>query len=738
MSTRHQFHGTHRAASSTVSSTRRLRICLIGFLLLLGIVFGRMVQLEVSQGAAFRSEAGRPLIRKRSLPGVRGRILARDGTVLAYDKKILGVAVHYRYLEEPPDPDWLRRTARSHLSRKQRKNPRSVAAAEAEVRRQRNETARRLARLTGTPLDEWNRRARRVQARVERIAESVNRRRLAEFGHRLGSPKPSETSEENADESYLQRWGSFAVEILEGSIDESTPEWIAIAEELDCHVMAEDLSLKVVVEIEANPELYAGAKIVSTRRRVYPDGRLAAHLLGHLGPVDGDELTGLPVNDKYHPDDRAGRMGLERQYESLLRGRRGVAEELSDRRGRLLSSHRRTEPGIGRDLVLTIDSRLQRAAEELLASALERRRIRQIDAEPAGGAIVAMDVNSGAILAAASAPGFDPNVFAAGGDAGRIEALFSDPAHPMFDRTCKMAIPPGSVFKVVSAAALLESSSVSPGETFFCQGYLHSPDRQRCTIYKHRGIGHGDVTLSDALCVSCNVYFFHQAGRLGWMPLVDWSLAFGFAQPTGIDLPDEAAGMVPAPATIRELEGHGWRPGDTESLAIGQGSLQATPLQVVRMIAAVANGGRLVTPHLVNRLGLPELPDDRSTADLSAMPDDPIRIPPPRPIPGLKPSTLAAIREGLDRVVSDPDGTAHGTALLESVAVAGKTGTAETGEDRAEHAWFAGYAPADRPELAFVVVLEHAGNAAEAACPVAKRLVLRMEQLGYCKDRSSN
>ena len=733
MFNRHQFHGTHRTAPPTVSSTRRLRICLIAFPLLLAIVFGRMVQLEVSQGAAFRSEAGRPLTRGRSLPGVRGRILARDGTVLAYDKKIPGVAVNYRFLEEPPDPDWLRRTARSRLSPNQRKDPRSVAVAEAEVRRQRSETARRLARLTGTPLDEWNRRARRVQARVERIAESVNRRRLAEFDRNLGSSESSETSEMNGDASYLQRLGSFAVEILEGSIDESPPQWITVAEELDSHVMAEDLPLEVVVEIEANPELYAGAEIVSKRRRVYPAGRLAAHLLGHLGPVDGDGLSGLPVNDKYHPDDRVGRMGLERQYEDLLRGRRGVAVELSDRRGRLLSSRRQTEPGIGRDLVLTVDSRLQRTAEELIESALDRRAIRQADAEPAGGAIVVIDVRNGAILAAASAPGFDPNLFAAGDDAGQIEGLFSDPAHPMFDRTCKMAIPPGSVFKVVSAAALLESSAVSPGETFFCQGYLHSPDRQRCTIYKHHGIGHGDVTLSDALCVSCNVYFFHRAERLGWMQLVDWSLAFGLAQPTGVDLPDEAAGMVPTPATIRELEGHGWRPGDTESLAIGQGSLQATPLQVVRVMAAVANGGYLVTPHLVSRLGLSELPDDRSTADLSATSDDPIRIPPPRPIAGLKPSTLAAIREGLDRVVSDPEGTAHGTTLLESVAIAGKTGTAETGEDRAEHAWFAGYVPADRPELAFVVALEHSGNAAEAACPVAKRLVMRMQQIGYCK-----
>jgi penicillin-binding protein 2 len=234
--------------------------------------------------------------------------------------------------------------------------------------------------------------------------------------------------------------------------------------------------------------------------------------------------------------------------------------------------------------------------------------------------------------------------------------------------------------------------------------------------------------LGDALAQSCNVYFFHAADQMGPAPLVNWATRFGFGRPAGIDLPGESAGRVPTPATIRDLEGHAWRAGDTQALAIGQGSLMVTPLQVARLMAAVANGGSLVTPHVVSDLGLVQLADGQSGSDES---EETISTQPPQPIKGLQPSTLRIIQEGLRRVVADPAGTAYATVRLKSVSIAGKTGTAETGGGRADHAWFAGYAPADSPKVAFVVVLQHAGSGTAAAGPVAKRLVLRMQQLGY-------
>ncbi|MBN2475467.1 MAG: hypothetical protein JXB62_12725 [Pirellulales bacterium] len=676
----HQFHLDEAATPAVVDPRRRLRLCLAGFLVLLLVVFSRLVQLEVTQGSAFRAKATEPLKRERSLPGVRGRILAHDGTVLACDREIPALAVMYRYLQQPPDPRWLRTMVRRRLSSAQRKDPERVAAEEDRLRQQRNDLAQRLARLCGLSADEWARRAARVQSRVERIAQSVRRRRRAD---------------------------------------------LTVAEELDYHVMVENVPLAVVAEIEGLREQYPGVKILTRSRRAYPSGSLAAHVLGHLGPVAGDRLD-QPEAD-YDADELVGKTGLERQYESLLRGRRGVVVELTDHGGRILSTYHRLEPGAGRDLVLTLSPPLQRAAESLLEAAVQRRALRRPDDEPAGGAVVVIDVHSGAVRAAASAPRFDPNVFVSGKAEDRA-ALLGDEAHPLFDRAVRMAIPPGSVFKVVSAVALLEAAAVDPDEPFFCQGYLHQPDRQRCAIYRRTGTGHGEVTLSDALAQSCNVYFFHHVDALGPEPLAGWASRFGFGRTTGVDLPSEADGNLPQPATIQQTAGHRWRPGDTQSLAVGQGGLTATPLQVVRMMAAIANGGRLVTPHLVSGLALPQRAEDAATAEDDA--DDPIRIAPPRPIPDLGGETIEAIRQGLLRVVCDPQGTAHATVYLEGVSVAGKTGTAETGGGRGDHAWFAGYVPAEKPRWAMVVALEHAGDAATAAGPVAKRLVLHMQQLG--------
>ncbi|MHC4402312.1 MAG: penicillin-binding transpeptidase domain-containing protein [Planctomycetota bacterium] len=726
----HRIGSAGREAPNVVDSLRRARLCLALFAALLLLVLGRVVQLEIGHGAAFRAEAARPLVRRESIPGVRGRILARDGTVLACDKQVLAVAVHYRWLEEPADASWLRRTARSRLSASERRDSRRVAAEEARVWEERDDATRRLADLCGLSAEEWKHRAQRIQARVERIAGNVNRQRQAHSGRPPRGNGPPRRPADEPSGSLLGRIGSYVVDALRESMDEPSARWITVAEELDYHVVVEDVPLATVAEIESHPERYPCLKIIDRRQRSYPAGRLAAHVLGHLGRVGPEDIEADSETAEYHPDDRLGRTGLERQYESLLRGRRGVAEELTDRSGRVLSSRRIREPGVGRDLIVTLDPPLQRAATRLLAGALDRRAMLDPEGPPSGGAIVVMEIHSGQLLTVASAPDFDPNLFA-GGNGAELEALLSDPADPLFPRAIKMAIPPGSVFKTVSAVALLEASRLDPDAAFTCRGYLHDPSRQRCAVYTRRGVGHGELTLSDALSESCNVYFFHHAGPLGLGPLVDWAWRFGFGRTTGVDLPGEASGRLPTPATLRRLEGRGWHTADTRALAIGQSALEVTPLQIVRMMAAVANGGRLVTPHLVRGLGLPSLDDGQSTAALERLAQDPIRFPPPQPIAGLQSATLATIREALERVVCDPHGTAHGTVYLDSIRVAGKTGTAQTGGGRNDHAWFAGYVPADEPSVAFVVVLEHAGDAAETAGPVANRLVREMQRLGY-------
>jgi len=691
-----QFHLSNVSTPAVVDPRRRLRICLAGFAAALLVIFGRVAQLEVMQGAAFRAEALRPIDKETVLPAARGRILARDGSVLACDETIRAVAVEYRWLQDPPDERWLRNMVRMRLPKADRKNAAKVAAEKAKVSAQRTELAQRLAQLCGLSPKQWAARTRKIQTRIERISESINDCRESEA-----------TQPERADDSWAVRIRRLLLD------DPPSPRKVA-KEELQPQVVVEDVGPAVVSEINDHGDRYPAAKIVKLTRRTYPQGTLAAHVLGHLGPGEGDE--------------RVGRMGVERQYEAVLEARPGVAIEQTDRSGHVVTSYRRLEPVAGQDVELTLDVALQRTAEELLRSALERRAIAAVnkrgqnyysetnssDPFSSGGAVVVMDVRSGAILAAASAPAFDPNLFAHG-SSDELDALMSDRSTPLFDRVSRMAIPPGSTFKTLTAVALLESATVSPQTSFSCQGYLHQPDRQRCDIYVRQGVGHGDVTLADALAESCNVYFFHFAELMGPRPLVDWAGRFGFGRPTGVDLPGEAAGTLPCPENIRDLEGHSWRTTDTQSMSVGQGSLTATPLQMLRMMAAIANGGRLVTPHVVNEgSGFRVQGSGKQGHD---------SVP-------LSPHTLEAIREGLLRVVADAKGTAHGTVYIESSAIAGKTGTAETGGDQLSHAWFAGYAPANEPKLAFVVVLEHAGEAATTAGPVATRLVLRMEQLG--------
>ncbi len=672
-----------RTAPDTTDPRRRMRLVALVFAVYTTAVFARAVQTEWTGGPEYRARAMKPLRRELSVPGTRGRILACDGTVLARDEQVLALAIHYRQLEEPANEGWLRRTARHRLTRAERSDPDRLAAEMDRVLAERAELVQRLTQLAGSSADRWRMQAAQTQARVERIAQSVS--------ERLGR------------------------ETL-------------VAEQLDYHVMADDLSLAAAAQIEGAPDRFPGVKIVARTRRVYPAGSLAAHVIGYLGKVGPDDPT---TDAAFDPDDLVGRAGVETQHDRLLRGRRGTLVELTDHGGRILSTHREVEPGVGKDLVLTLDPALQRATEELLDSALRRRAVEHPEARPGGGAVVVISVQTGDLLVAASAPRFHPDVFLSGSEQA-VRPLLDDPAGPLVDRVCRMTLAPGSVFKVVTAAALLDWPEFAPRESLFCQGYLKHPDAYRCAVFARRGTGHGDVTLADALCVSCNVYFFHHAGRMGAERLVDWAARFGFGQPTGVDLPNESSGILPTPVNAESTAGHSWRTADTYATAIGQGSLTATPLQVARMMAAVANGGRLVTPRVLARVGLTEQASD--SADAAHSEDEGRKIVAPRPITGLNDAILRHLSEGLRRVVADPNGTGHATIHDGTISVAGKTGTAETRPGSPPHAWFAGYLPAEKPRYVIVIALEHAGDAATAAGPVVKRLANMMHENRHVSD----
>jgi penicillin-binding protein 2 len=795
-----------------------MRAVLAGFLVVLAVIYARVIALEWHYGQEFRAAAQRPLIRQRVLPAARGRILARDGTVLAEDRPTSSLCVHYRWLEEPPNPRWLRQQARAQLEGARRKDPQRLASAEVAVLRQRSELHQRLAALCGVEPNLWDQRRSRVQARIEAISHSVNRRRLARYEAQRESSSdvsqesgPSESSggtdlagkggelSNGSSGGEHGSWWQLAKAVLAEALfdagqQELPPPPIVVAEELQHHPMAGNLPLELVAEIEAYPQQYPGVTIQQESNRYYPRGTLAAHVVGYLGAPTPDELEGdiadaatttdatdgantlnsvitpdardTQDSDAIGPDELVGRLGIEHQYQSWLRGNNGRIVEATDHAGHVLRVERNHRPIVGGDILLTLDRDLQRTAETLLDQALVRVSPQSSGEPHTGGAVIVMDVRNGAILAAASAPRFDPNLFVRR-DPGSIQALLDDPSHALFDRTMQMALPPGSVFKTVTSVALLESGQISPDATWDCRGYLHRPDRWRCLLYQRQGIGHGPVGLEDALAYSCNTFFFHHAGEMGPAPLVRWSGRFGFGRQTGIDLPGESGGFLPTPSKLTQAvsrdpaDRRTWLEGDSRSVAVGQGTLTATPLQVVRMMAAVANGGSLVTPHLALRLSSPahdtllewdadETPlmaeDPRSDSQVGStghrpmelgMADGPL-FAPSQPIEQLRPEVLAQIRRGLERVVSDPDGTAHETVALAGLSIAGKTGTAQTGGQRGDHAWFAGYAPTDRPRIALVVVLEHGGSGGRVAGPVAQRLMIRLAQLGYIRRGSTS
>lgn len=675
------------------------------FLVCLAVIAARLVSLDINYGPAYRALAERPLEQTVVLPAVRGRILAADGTVLACDEPLASLAVRYRWLEEPANPDWLRRTARLRLDRSQRRDPAQVAAAEQQVLAERDDLHRRLAALCGLSLAEFRARAAAIQQRIERIGERVNERRVVQ-----------QTEGRQSDALPASRWQQMlggVAEFFEPAESGELPARIAVAEELADHILCESLSLEAVAAISAEPWRYPGTRVVERTRRVYPFGSLAAHVIGYTSAASNEASSAVG------PSAPVGVIGVERQYDALLAGKPGLGIEQLDHSGRRIGwrVERASQPG--RDVVLSIDARLQREAESLLDAAVVLARRTSGDAS-AGGAVVVLQPQNGQVLAAASAPRFD---IGKASQRQQMTAWLADAGRPLVDRPLKMAIPPGSVFKILSAIALLESNTIAADDMLHCRGYLNRPDRLRCLIYKTRGIGHGPVELSAALAQSCNVFFFHFAAESGPGPIVDWARRLGFGRPTGIDLPGETLGFVPS-AVQRPPNRPVWNPADTQALAIGQSELLVTPLQVGRLIAAVANGGMLVEPRVARTLALDETPDAA---------DDVACLAPAvaRRIEGLRPGTLEAVRPGLEAAVASPEGTAHRSVYLPEMAIAGKTGTAETGEGRADHAWMAAYLPAEAPRAVIVVALEHAGGGADAAGPIVKRLALAMQHLGY-------
>jgi penicillin-binding protein 2 len=453
-------------------------------------------------------------------------------------------------------------------------------------------------------------------------------------------------------------------------------------------VLLADVSRDLVAKVASQRHRLPGVvlNVVSTRKYVYQD--MAAHALGYIREVTRDQLESDQFVS-YMPGDLVGQFGLESRWENFLRGDRGIKTLVVNAAGVKMQERSYKQELIGHNIYLTLDASVQAAADKAL------KEIR--------GAVVALDPNTGEIIAISSGPSFDPNIFTREIPIDIWKDLVNSPDKKMNNRAIQGTYAPGSVFKIVTAMAAISEGVISPSENIFCPGhYMFGSRPFRC----HKSSGHGSVNLKSAMTQSCDVYFYTVGQRLGVDRIHDYARKFGLGMLTGIELPDERAGIVPS----------------SLSVAIGQGALSLTPIQIARMLAIVANGGKLFKPYLISKIqsnygGY----KDEDFGHEAIIDQD------------LDPKVLELIRQSLVSVVNDPHGTGKKAQLDQefNITVAGKTGTAQVaslqreGTDKSlnDNAWFAGYAPAENPRIVVVALLENAGHGGAVAAPVVRSVM---------------
>ncbi len=470
------------------------------------------------------------------------------------------------------------------------------------------------------------------------------------------------------------------------------------------YILWKDAAWDTMAYLEANRLRMPGVVIQVGQARDYLFSDLFAHVLGYMGEINTKELA-RHRNSDYRIGEWIGKVGVEKYWEKYLRGKKGGVQVEVDARGRQISVLRERRPTPGKNVVLSLYQGLQQKARDAF--------------EDYTGVAVAVDPRDGSVLCYLNLPSYDPNSFVMGISQADWDLLSTDPYHPLTNRVIQGMYPPGSVFMIFFAIAALEEGVVTPREKIFCSGkYSIGARNFRCW----KKYGHAHVDLHQALVESCDVYFYQVGLRLGIEKIHFYSHKFGLGEKTRIRLGNEKSGLVPNIAWKKKRFGVTWYDGETLNASIGQGFLLTTPMQVVMMVAAVANGGNLWKPRLIQRIEgsagkvLENPPQLSSTMNISSQ-------------------TMSLVKNALRDVVHSKKGTGK-RARLDYAEVAGKTGTAQVirlaenkvaeediPRERRDHAWFACYAPADSPEIAVVVLVEHGGHGGETAAPIAKQIM---------------
>ena len=685
----------------------RLGVSRLLVLALFVLVTSRLWYLQVVEGARYRQAA--EVNRRRTLPisPLRGRIYDRTGRVLADNVPSFSVLAMVEDLPEGPE---------------------------------RVRMLDRLCVLLECPGT--------LQVHPRYLGEEGRRTLYPWLAGRLGRPQAEAAPWMAADTPFTLtlRLDEEEVTWLRGYISETAGLTYTncLEEALQRNAGPPYLPVLLMADVPRDRALFLeehrqelpGVFVQAEPRRLYPTGALTAHVVGYIGRISAEELaalnpdprSGLP--QRYLESDFLGKVGAERAYEDLLRGQLGFREIQVDAAGHPVGAPFREEPArAGYDIVLTLDTELQEKVGEILQSYIEQaNRSRPSYYRPIySGVAIVMDPRNGQILAMVSLPSYDNNLFVQGGDAEALRSVLEDPHHPLVNRAIGGEFPPGSTFKLVVAAAGLQEGVITPKTRIYDPGYLLVPNRYDPTLPPQvfpcwLRSGHGWQDVVAGIQHSCNVFFFTVAGGtpenkyqdgLGVERLVRYARAFGYGEASGLGFPGEAAGLLPTPQWKEEVLGEPWVQGDVYNMAIGQGNVLATPLQVLNAAAAVANGGTLYRPQFLLRVL-----DERGQTVREFQPEVIRQVP-------VDPEYLALVRQGMRRVVSESYNAYARNAL---VPIAGKTGSAEFGPliskgVRQAHAWFVAFAPDEDPQVAVVVLIEGGGEGSRVALPAVVDII---------------
>ncbi len=667
-----------------IFANRRILILLIAALLVLGLFVLRLWDLQIVRGAEYRSQASNNRLREVSLSAPRGIVYDRNGRPLVVNAPNFEVQIIPAYLPEDPQAE--------------------------------HAVFQRLSQLLNMPIEH--------QSTISSTQVITGQGVLTV----LDGMK------------YLYDSSADTIKSRKSYIKSIVDEVRGIAP-YEPVVISSTVPGPIALQVAEEAYNLPGVRVQAVPVRDYISGTLTSGILGYLRRITQEDLPLLPPG--YNPDvDRVGAVGIEREYEDLLRGRKGqrvVEEDVVGREIRVVDEAQPAAPG--NNLHLTLDLDLQAVSQQALQDGIDEINRYYNRTTTQRGVAIVMNVKTGEILAMVSLPTYDNNIFSKSTIRQEdLDAISNDPYLPQLNHAFQSAFAPGSVFKIVPASAGLQEGVITPRTIIFDPGVLvlpneYFPDNASLAqkFYGWYRPGFGNQNIVDALAHSTNVFFYELGGGyhvpnqpefngLGIDRLAKYSQDFGFGQTTGIDLIGESAGLVPTPLWKRQNIAENWTTGDTYNFSIGQGFLTATPLQVLSAYAAVANNGVLMQPHIVAQV---------TDADGNVIQ----RFTPKaaRTLP-ISPENLAVVKQGLDAVVNSDTGTGK-KAQVNGVHIAGKTGTAEYCDGMAlkngdcypghqpTHAWFAAYAPVEDPEIAVLVFIYNGGEGSERAAPVAQKIL---------------